>query len=195
MNQPTCLIDNCKNPVRARGWCSLHYQRWVKFGDPLQCRLPAFHEGLKRCPKCKERKSSLEFSPSSPKNSKDGLSAYCKQCCCLIQQERRRKEPGRFAERDRAKSLRLNFGLSIADYEAMATKQGNCCALCSQPESTTVNGRRLRLAVDHDHASGQIRGLLCGACNRGLGIAESIGLENIAQYLNKVQSGESVQCG
>lgn len=30
-----CSIENCTRPLRGRGWCSLHYQRWKRLGDPL----------------------------------------------------------------------------------------------------------------------------------------------------------------
>lgn len=41
-------------------------------------------------------------------------------------------------------------------------KQGGCCAICKKPESYFKN----RLAVDHNHRNGQVRGLLCFYCNR-----------------------------
>ena len=62
------------------------------------------------------------------------------------------------------------LGCSKDQYVAMLESQNGECAICG----TTVghrskNGVDSRLAVDHDHKTGQIRGLLCNACNRGLG--------------------------
>lgn len=37
-NKSTCLIDDCTAPVAHRGWCSKHYQRWKRNGDPLATR-------------------------------------------------------------------------------------------------------------------------------------------------------------
>ncbi len=54
-------------------------------------------------------------------------------------------------------------GLTIEAFERMATEQGGVCAICSKPDP------RDRLHVDHDHATGIVRALLCGPCNRGLG--------------------------
>jgi hypothetical protein len=56
------------------------------------------------------------------------------------------------------------FGLTGEDYAKMLKKQKGTCAICDQ-----VNKSGKRLAVDHDHASGQIRGLLCTNCNSIVG--------------------------
>jgi len=56
------------------------------------------------------------------------------------------------------------YGLSVEDYEKMAADQNGVCAICGQPER-----KKSALSVDHDHETGEVRGLLCDACNRGLG--------------------------
>lgn len=61
------------------------------------------------------------------------------------------------------------YGITIADYEAMVAAQGNRCAICGdQPDPNGVKAAS-RLHVDHCHASGANRALLCGRCNMGLG--------------------------
>jgi len=62
------------------------------------------------------------------------------------------------------RALKRQFGLTLKDYEKMAASCGNVCAICG----LAPRGGR-RLAVDHDHKTGAIRGLLCGGCNYGLG--------------------------
>jgi hypothetical protein len=57
------------------------------------------------------------------------------------------------------------YGLTSGDYEGMLSAQGGKCALCGLPD---VTGRRL--AVDHSHATGRVRGLLCHRCNTGIGL-------------------------
>ena len=67
--------------------------------------------------------------------------------------------------KDRAADLRLQrtFGITLAEYNLILKYQKDQCAICHSPP----NGRRL--AVDHDHITGALRGLLCMLCNRALG--------------------------
>jgi nitrate reductase cytochrome c-type subunit len=57
-----------------------------------------------------------------------------------------------------------DFGISIEEYEVMYIKQNGLCLICKQEETNR------RLSVDHCHETGVVRGLLCGNCNRGLGL-------------------------
>jgi hypothetical protein len=82
-------------------------------------------------------------------------------------------------EADRARKLQTTFCLHPAQYDAMEEGQGGC-AICGKP---CKSGRRL--AVDHDHANGFVRGLLCTLCNTGLGKFQDSPelLEKAAAYL------------
>jgi hypothetical protein len=62
-----------------------------------------------------------------------------------------------------ARQLRRRFGMTVDDYNAMVRAQHGVCAVCRQ----SPNGNHL--CVDHDHRTGLIRGLLCDACNGGIG--------------------------
>ncbi len=71
-------------------------------------------------------------------------------------------------ERERRRTLAL-YGLTQAEYEGLVKRQQNRCAIC---KTTKVGGpptRRGYWHIDHDHVTGQIRGLLCARCNLGLG--------------------------
>ena len=68
-----------------------------------------------------------------------------------------------------AKDRERRFGITAERYAEMVEAQGGLCAICGKPECETRNGKVKALAVDHDHESGRIRGLLCVACNTGLG--------------------------
>ena len=57
-----------------------------------------------------------------------------------------------------------HFGLSEKTYEHLLNSQENCCAICLRGASNTR-----RLAIDHDHKTKKVRGLLCTRCNLGLG--------------------------
>ena len=60
--------------------------------------------------------------------------------------------------------LRRKYGLTVEGYEDLLIQQDGCCAICQDPESLAR-----AMAVDHDHKTGQIRGLLCFDCNIVLG--------------------------
>ena len=57
------------------------------------------------------------------------------------------------------------YGLQRPEWEEMVDRQGGKCAICYRPNA---DGRALH--VDHDHATGRVRGLLCGGCNAALGL-------------------------
>lgn len=59
-------------------------------------------------------------------------------------------------------TLRTVYGMMSEQYAAKLGEQGGVCAICWQPPVTK------RLAVDHDHRTGQVRGLLCSRCNHDL---------------------------
>ena len=66
--------------------------------------------------------------------------------------------------------FRRLYGLTVEQYEAMVEAQGGLCAACGQPETHRYrSGEVTRLAVDHDHETDAIRGLLCQRCNSALG--------------------------
>ena len=65
----------------------------------------------------------------------------------------------------RKNSYARYYGITLEEYEILLTKQNNSCAICNAP--TGSNGKRL--SVDHNHQTGEVRGLLCDDCNIGLG--------------------------
>lgn len=68
-------------------------------------------------------------------------------------------------------SLKRSFGadFTFEQYAEMAEAQDNKCAICQQAETEMQRGVLKALCVDHDHTTGKVRGLLCTACNTGLG--------------------------
>jgi hypothetical protein len=72
-------------------------------------------------------------------------------------------------EKARAKRLCDNYKLTVEKYDAILAYQGGVCYCCHQAEP--VKGRRL--SVDHDHDTGEVRGLLCSRCNPIIGKLEN----------------------
>ena len=96
-----------------------------------------------------------------------------------------KEHPERIAEIAR----KHNYGISPEEYRKKAKKQKNRCALCGKKEThkDSRSGKIRELSVDHNHETDGIRGLLCGNCNRGLGMFKDDPrlLLKAIQYLKK----------
>lgn len=66
--------------------------------------------------------------------------------------------------RERDRNLRNRHGIGVEDYERMLAEQGGACAICDKTPSAEEI-----LRIDHCHATGRIRGLLCNRCNLAIG--------------------------
>lgn len=66
-------------------------------------------------------------------------------------------------------SFKQKFGISLSDYETLVMLQSGLCAICMKPETVTNRGKVKSLAVDHNHITNKVRGLLCQKCNIGTG--------------------------
>jgi recombination endonuclease VII len=114
---------------------------------------------------------------------------------CIPCHRRWGREYYRRSELRRAKSRRSyvlrRYGVEIDDLERMLHEQGGCCAICRRPWPKCVRAKRTHyetmffqhLCVDHDHRNGKIRGLLCNACNAGIGFFE----EDVTRFAEAVR--------
>jgi hypothetical protein len=136
---------------------------------------------MKVCPKCRKNKPLEDFYKSN--GTPDGRQYVCIEC----QKLRWSKYGGQKRTKDikyKADVHRI-YGVSGKQLEILREKQNNCCAGCGHVDDPTSRTKKLQL--DHDHISGKPRGLLCGNCNKTLGL---IGdnpkvLRNLADYLEK----------
>ena len=85
----------------------------------------------------------------------------------------------------RGARLKHRYGITLAEYDALLAAQHGVCAICGEPPSNNPKhwgGKKL--AVDHCHDTGKVRGLLCNGCNTAIGhlAAESVAL-SAARYL------------
>lgn len=142
---------------------------------------------MKRCKKCGEVKPIDEFHRA--KGMADGHRNECKDChrarmrvwyaenreqaiAGVHRWRQENKEHLRDYRRDyrsrrkaetREGHLRRKFGITQADYEAILEMQRGGCAICGKEPG------KISLHVDHDHATSEVRGLLCVGCNNALG--------------------------
>ena len=135
---------------------------------------------LKKCGKCKLIKPTSAFAVD--KSRIDGHLYSCKTC---INKEYKANWYKKHKEQCRRVMLRNNYGLTLEEYDEMFEKQDGVCAICDG-----INSNDKRLFVDHNHETGEIRGLLCTRCNLNLGVIEKPGyLSKLLEYL---QSSGSV---
>ena len=139
----------------------------------------------KICSRCKEEKNLDQFGKD--RYSKDGHRYHCKECHNSKQREyaRNNKElikarnakkaasrkayyqSERGIESSRRSHLKRKYGITLEQYNELLSSQDGKCAICNEDEKCSRNSV---LAVDHCHKTGEIRGLLCSHCNRGLGL-------------------------
>lgn len=118
------------------------------------------YEGERTCRKCSARKQITEFHWA---NSNLYRRRSCKSCDEARSQEVRSASPRKYAEAARNRSFKRKYGLTLDDFDAMLIEQNYRCRICW--ERMFINTTH----VDHDHATGAVRGLLCTNCNLGLG--------------------------
>lgn len=117
---------------------------------------------MKPCRKCGVEKPLGAYSKFT--RAPDGLQYWCKDCMKAHGKDykptwnvRNKDKVSAYARRAKLRS----YGLSEDEFDAMILAQDGKCAICSL---------EVDLCVDHNHVTGSVRQLLCGNCNRGLGM-------------------------
>lgn len=110
---------------------------------------------MKTCSRCKRDLPRSEFHKAG--HTPDGLQYGCKAC-------RREQNRGRMF-------TQYGHGLTLEQADELIERQGGVCATCGSPPSGQGRNNQ-RLHIDHDHATGRIRGALCSNCNRALGFVK-----------------------
>ena len=109
------------------------------------------------CKTCHEIKTIEEFRV---------LNGYRKHTCrrCLNLHRRSQYKRGQTSKTIKTQQLTRMYGITLEEYDELSAYEYHVCAICKLPCKT---GKRL--AVDHCHVTGRVRGLLCANCNNGLG--------------------------
>jgi len=134
--------------------CNKEYKRYayqVKKGVGLYCS--------QRC--ASKEQNALERDKISGRYSIDKENMPCIVCMDNMSMKQSRYCRGCFNIRQRVKK----FNITVEDYNRMLDDQGEKCGLCGIETCTTGKN----FAIDHDHATGKVRGLLCLACNTHVG--------------------------
>lgn len=136
------------------------------------------------CSKCKIGKSSSEYRQDVSR--KNGRARYCHPCFRVYRNNYYKSHATSWWEG----RLKKVYGISGEQYKALLESQDGKCAICSNPEFQKGRGGKVNpLSVDHCHSSGAVRGLLCGRCNRVVGL-----LHEDLNLLKKVELYISSRC-
>lgn len=173
----TCRADGCDKPALAKGFCLHHYEhqrhplnhswRLLRSRYPgdypaVWDRFEVFLADVGERPSPKHQLRRLDVSqPWSADNAR---------WAAPITRYPDYYSPEKRSAYSRAHNLARKFNLTPDDYDALLAKQGGVCAICAQVETHKYpSGKPKDLAVDHDHITGKVRGLLCFNCNQGVG--------------------------
>jgi Pyruvate/2-oxoacid:ferredoxin oxidoreductase delta subunit len=126
-------------------------------------------------------KHGHEFTPANTRLQTDGRGSTYQSCrTCQAATQARQREDGYFERYQ----LQRRYGITIEDRDRMLADQGGVCAVCAD---------RPAVVVDHDHATGAVRGLLCKGCNVAIGVlGDASGIQRALDYLSKPQLLEVV---
>lgn len=143
----------------------------------MYCKTTSTH---KYCPDCGEDLLLSEFYNSRSTGS--GKTAYCKEHQTARTNVWRKNNRARVLELQKECVIRTQYGLSMKEYNDLLSTQRGLCAICERPERVANR----RLAIDHCHTTGRVRGLLCRSCNVSLGnFNDSVELlQKAIEYIN-----------
>jgi hypothetical protein len=136
---------------------------------------------LRKCSKCGTIASTKEELTNFVKQArgKHGYRNLCKCCHSKSESYGARYDSDYYYD----KSLKSRYGITFEEYNEMFNKQNGCCAICG----THQQNLKKKLYVDHDHATGNVRQLLCQHCNTLIGFAKDSTaiLSEAISYINK----------
>jgi hypothetical protein len=168
-NAPKCKIEGCHNPFHAKDLCRNCYDKELKKKNPEY--------------KERQRHNHSKWRENNPEKYRDNEERQALNRRTVVKVGDDYDDTVR-----RNKAYQDKYGIDIKEYERMLSEQNNQCCICGANEHEIA---KQRLYIDHDHKTGQIRGLLCSSCNLALGHLEKIlynngfasAINSIAEYL------------
>lgn len=138
----------------------------------------------KVCNVCKKPKSNRDMKKRERENGSVYIFPLCLKCSLekITDWQKKETRMGR-----RWRHLKRRYGMTRQQYMTLLKKQKGLCAICKKPpDHKSVKGRVL--AVDHNHATKQNRGLLCFGCNVLVALLENSSvLKQVLRYLKKYE--------
>jgi hypothetical protein len=107
------------------------------------------------------------------KAQSSGKTSFCKICSKLYHRKYRKNKRREYTNYN----IKSKYGMTIEEYDVLLKEQNNKCYICEKE-----NKSKKRLAIDHCHKTGRIRGLLCLQCNTALGKLEPF-MNKILNYI------------
>lgn len=142
----------------------------------MRPRTVDLYKGKRICKVCNKTKDISEFYLMNHKSVRSGK---CKTCYNKKVKIYRQKNQQKYQDWNRVYHLEKKYKLTKEDFSKLRENQKNQCAVC-QTELTDK-----LMVVDHNHKTGNIRGLLCRQCNFALGLLKDniIVLKRAITYL------------
>lgn len=166
IRQWQCAEPDCvKLGTHGRGLCPKHYAQSVRVADERpRCSLDGCEQpAISRTYCVMHYQRWAKYGEPGEATARKAAAYKATDLCGVRGCERRAQSKG-YCNTHRRRLAR--FGLAHDELETMLRKQGGKCAICRARKPGTSSGE---WCVDHDHVTGQVRGLLCGKCNSGIG--------------------------
>lgn len=123
------------------------------------------------------------------KAAPDGLKYTCRECDAAYQKDYQAQEHVKEKNREyhRKWHLERTYGVTAEQYAEMLFLQGGRCAACPS------DGDGKKLHLDHNHVTGEVRGLLCWCCNAAIGLLKEdvVRMRNLIAYLERGGHGST----
>lgn len=155
-----CSHSGCVDRSAARGLCQRHYDR-ARYVGNLPPTIPLINGGLCKVDGCVRGAKGRGICQLHLDRQREGMPDWDTRP--LNKQSPHSKRSLKY-DYQRSRRLLLDFGITVEQYDALYQTQDGLCKICGKPCAT---GKAL--AVDHDHETGVVRGLLCTKCNVALG--------------------------
>lgn len=133
-----------------------------------------FEKNKRRCKKCRNLQANRWYKENNERMKEQARERYKKDPKKYLERNKKSLNKEKKSEymkewhkanKDKVKDYYYKklYGISISDFDSIYEKQNGGCAICREKKN------KKDLCVDHNHESGEVRGLLCGKCNFGLG--------------------------